>query len=269
MRSQNDLLRSSKKIKRKRLIKNFFLSLFIIIAIFSLLIAFLNLPYFKIKKISLTGNKFIETGQVMDEVNSFLSQKKFFFLPEDNIIFASKEELAQRIFKKFPRIKNLSIKKSIFNGLSIEIEERQQEALLCNNKNPSQCAFIDKDGYVFESSPYFSDNLYLKFFDNRNSSSDLSSLGFQLLSADQFKKLIEFKNDLSQEKINILKISLEDEGVYRLSTDAGWLILINEKNDPQKTFDNLKLVLEKIGDKKNILDYIDLRFGNKVYYKFR
>ena len=56
--------------------------------------------------------------------------------------------------------------------------------------------------------------------------------------------------------------------------EIGWPgamhIKISLRDDQKKVAETLALILEKeIGDRRNEVDYIDLRFGNRVYYKFR
>lgn len=56
--------------------------------------------------------------------------------------------------------------------------------------------------------------------------------------------------------------------------EIGWpdtmRIITTLTDDPKKVAENLALILEKeIGDRRDKVDYIDLRFGNRVYYKLR
>ncbi len=62
---------------------------------------------------------------------------------------------------------------------------------------------------------------------------------------------------------------IKKEGIYELQTSENWFILLNEQNDSQITYQNLKIALDQIADKRKNLSYIDLRFGNKVFYKFK
>jgi hypothetical protein len=48
------------------------------------------------------------------------------------------------------------------------------------------------------------------------------------------------------------------------------LLILNVKDDYSRVFSVLKTVLEnEIKDKAKDIDYIDLRFGNKVFYKYK
>ncbi len=68
----------------------------------------------------------------------------------------------------------------------------------------------------------------------------------------------------------ITRVYIKEDNFFQLLTKEGWRILIDDKNEPQITYENLSLALkEKIKDKRKNLDYIDLRFGNKVYFKYK
>ena len=75
---------------------------------------------------------------------------------------------------------------------------------------------------------------------------------------------------LSKENLAAGKIVIKDEGAYEIHLREKWQILLNDKNEPEQSFANLKLVLSQIiKEKTPQLEYIDLRLGNKVFYKLR
>lgn len=144
--------------------------------------------------------------------------------------------------------------------------ERNPFALLCKEE---QCVYIDKDGYIFEKAPYFSGEIFLKFFDERDNNQGLA-LNRVLLSKDQFENINKFKDLINHEEIYISAVFLKNDGNFEFKTTEGWLIKLDERNDQKISFENLKISLEQeIKEKRKDLDYIDLRFGNKVFYKFK
>jgi len=266
MRRKRDILGSSKKLRRKRIIKKLVLVFLLLLFVFSCVTAFFYIPYLRVKKISLEGNSSLSTEKILGEVSDYLRGKFFRIFPRDNILLLSKEAIISNLLSKFPRIEEVSLAKNFPDCITVGIKERQQEAILCINDSPPAggCAFIDENGYVFERAPYFSGDVYLKFFDERGEAQN------QLLSEEQFKKLIEFKNLVSRENIKISKIILKKEGIYKADISEGWYILLNEQNEPKISYENLKITLDsKIKENRQNLEYIDLHFGNKVFYKFK
>ena len=63
---------------------------------------------------------------------------------------------------------------------------------------------------------------------------------------------------------------MKDFGEYEFFMSASWRILINESASQTNLFDNFRIAFEnELKDKFDKLDYLDLRFGNKIFYKFR
>lgn len=97
-------------------------------------------------------------------------------------------------------------------------------------------------------------------------------IGLEYTNADIFKKLIETTRLLSKEDIEIAKIRSEDFETYHLETIAGTDILIEKADDPEEVVANLKaaLVQESIHEIQfDNIDYFDLRFEDKVFYKLK
>lgn len=254
------------KLKRKRFIRKLVLVFSILFFVFFSAAAFFYIPYLKIQKISIEGNSSLSTEKILAEVSGYLNSKTLFIFPRNNILILPKETIINNLLSRFLRIGEVSLEKNFPDSISIKIKERKQEALFCLVQ---ECAFIDEGGFVFEKAPYFSGDVYLKFFDERDVGNRVSDKK-QLLLENQFKKLIEFRDLVSRENIKISKIILKKEGIYEIHTDEGWYVLLNEQNEPKISYENLKVALDsKIQGNRQKLEYIDLRFGSKVFYKFK
>ena len=258
------------RLKKKRFINKLTFLFLIPLFIFVSLIALFYVPYFRIKKISIEGNSSIDSAKIMADVSNYLTGKNFKIFPRDNFFIMPKKEFIDSLLKEFPRLKTVSLIKNFPNSISLKVTERNNEALFCFKNKDEGCAFIDQDGFVFDKAPYFSAGVYLTFLEEATTT---WKLDFQVISEEQFKKIIDFKNLLTEENPpiggKILQIIIKKEGIYELQTNEGWSILLNEKNDSQLTYQNLKTTLDQIKEKRRNLDYIDLRFGNKVFYKFK
>lgn len=260
-------MKSSKRLKKKR----FFLKILFLFVLFLIVCACavwsLYIPKFRIQNISVAGAEILSVEKIITNISDSLKGKYVFIIPKNHILVASKKEIIENLLNSFPRIKDVSLEKDFPNSLSIKIKERKSEALLCAEDSPlGECAYVDEDGFVFEKAPYFSGEIFLKFFDERDVGNLVSDR--QLLPEEQFKGLVDFKNYLFKENIKILIINLKEDGIYELQTGESWVILLNERNNFRIAFENLKTALDfSIKENQKKLEYIDLRFGNKVFYK--
>ncbi len=242
-----------------------FLFLFILIFI-GLIVGFFYLPQFRIKEISIKSNDNDAVGQqqVVGEVKNAMAGKFFGIFPADNFFILPKGEIAADILKKSLLFKSVSIDKIFPQKISVDIETRKPEALWCRGES---CAFVDDSGFIFELAPDFSGPIFLKFLDERPAAPEI---GKNILLTDEFKNLIIFKNLLAGRDINIQKINLKEDGIFELYASEGWYLILNEKNEPGTSLNNLELILDgTIKDQRPNLEYIDLRFGKKVFYKLK
>jgi hypothetical protein len=70
--------------------------------------------------------------------------------------------------------------------------------------------------------------------------------------------------------MEVAKIILKDGWQYEIYLKESWYILLNDKNESNLSFSNLQLVLDgTIKEKRPTLEYVDLRSGNKVFYKYK
>jgi cell division septal protein FtsQ len=261
---KKDILASSKKIRRKRLLLKYMVISFCFLAVATGMVKLFYLSKFRVQKISIKGNIVLKEEEIKLKVLDSINGKYFHIFPEDNILIIPKKKIAENLLSGFPRLKKVSLAIDMPDILFLEIKERKPAALFCQGEN---CAFLDEDGFVFEKSPFFSDGVFLKFFDERETVD--KKLSFQLISEIQYKKLIEFAEFVSKENIKIYKIILEKNELYKLYTSETWYIILNSENDPRAAFENLKTALgEQIKDKREKLEYIDLRLENKIFYKY-
>lgn len=242
--------------------------------------ALFYIPKFRVVEISIEGLNNLEREDFKKEISGVLSGKFYGILPYDNILIVPREKIALSLLLEFPLLKSVSVRREFPQFLSVTVEERKVEALWCPGifststssigeglalSEVEGCAFTDASGFIFQPAPFFLGTVFLKFFDERI---DLPAVGKEMLTGSEFRKLLVFKDKLNGKNLGVSRIILKDGGIYEIHLIEGWHILINDKNEAEQSFDNLELVLEAtIKEKRPKLDYVDLRFGKKVFFK--
>lgn len=258
-------------VSRKRFYRRIFLRrtlafLFLSAGILTGVVALFYLPQVKIKKAVVEGAEVLNADQIKFKAEAVLAGKYFGLIPKNTILAVPKSEVKRKILTDFGRIKEISIKRDLPFSLKISIKERQGEALWCPTED--FCAFLDEEGLIFESSPVFSGRVFAKFLDERNQK---AALGQAMIAQNEFRKLLAFKNFL-EDKFGFKtdKMILKDFDEYEFFLADGWRILLNESSSQSALFDNFRIALEnELKDSIGNLEYLDLRFGNKIFYKFR
>ncbi len=139
---------------------------------------------------------------------------------------------------------------------------------------------MDESGYIFDKAPYFSGEVYFKFyglFDINNIDNPLGSY----FSKQNFEQLVSFKYLLAGIGLKPVALYIADNGDAQMFLSDGDSLMADPKiifkvdSDFQKVAENLETALSteplqsNFKNKYSSLLYIDLRFGSKVYYKFK
>jgi cell division septal protein FtsQ len=269
-----DILLSSRRKRRKKIFLKAGLVLAGIFLFLGGVVAFFYIPKFRINNISIEGTDILDERQLKEEISFLLKEKIFKILPCDNIFILPKAKITSELLRKFPILKEISIIRIFPQKISVFLEEREPKALWCIGLNATtteisevSCAFVDEKGFIFQPAPSFSGAIFVKFFDKRQEPADI---GKEMMSESEFQNLDSFAELLNRNNIDVSEILLKDDGEYEVYLKEGWHIKLNSKNEAILSFNNLQLVLnEKIKEKRPALEYIDLRFGRKVFYKLK
>lgn len=153
-----------------------------------------------------------------------------------------------------------------FKVKSNEVKKYEQIGIFCK-QDTSGCFYIDKEGIIFEVAPKTSGGLVvlIKDYSNREVKLYDKVLDVELISA-----ISEIKDYLSAEMgLNVASFDIDSYPTdkLRVVTNESWYVLFGLRQEIKKQLLSLKAVLdEKIQD-RSLLQYVDLRIENRVYYK--
>ena len=246
-------------------------------------IALFYIPKFRVKNIKIENNSTLNPD-VIEILKNELNKKLFLIIPRDNIFILRKKHIIQKILKNIGEVKSVKIKKDFPNGLIINFEEKQTIGIYC--KTEEKCFLIDENGDGFqeieaqERVRELSEKKII-IFEVVTNNPDTSS---RFLEQEKFINLMEFTRG-AENLLNLKteKITIKTEGgspvqKYEIYFSKGsasgenekWFAILDSKIAPKITLENLKLILDSnIKEKRNRLEYIDLRLQNKVFFKLK
>lgn len=272
---------TQKRRNLKSIFFKFALAIFLIISF----IALFYIPKFRIKNIKIENNSNLNPA-VVEIIKNELNKKIFLIFPYDNIFILKKDNIAKKILKNINDIKSIKIKKSFPNDLIISFEEKKIIGAYCKtaekrineNETEEKCFFIDENGEPFKEISSEEKNktinekkiiLFEVFTDKPNNFS-------RFLEQEKFLNLTEFARGaenllgLKTEKITIKTESESPVQQYEVYFNEKWFVKLDSKTDPRTTLENLRIILDSnIKEKINVLEYIDLRLPNKVFFKLK
>lgn len=233
-----------------------------------------------INEIEVEGNNITSTDKVKSVVYEKINGRYLYLFKRSNIFIYPKSKIIDSIRKDFPRIKEIEIKAENLTALKISIKERDGSMLWCGEKfiegSDDECFFINSDGYIFDKAPFFSGSIYFKFYSPLKDS-EMHPLGNISLGRESILEILSFVGgleDLSFEPAMIDLSDLESQVIY-LKRDSLKLpqIIFKNDNDKEEVINNLassmkqEVFVDEVKGKYDSLDYIDLRYKNKVIYK--
>ena len=273
-----------RKRKKYRIRLSILLSI-LFVSVFGALAYFSGYSRVTITTITVSGNHIIDTSDIKNAVTADLSGRYMHLFSRSNALIYPKNKIYNDLVSLFPRIETLKIYRTGLNTLAIGLVERAGAYLYCGETIPQNqndvgehCFFVNDNGYIFDKAPYFSGNVYFKYYMKLPITG--SPLGSQMLPKEQFQPLVNFIEKIKDLGFDPIYMQSQENGenVLYLNHQAGGVsptILFNMSNDLPTIFQNLRIAMDKpefadeIHSKYDTLQYIDLRFKNKVLYKFQ
>ena len=280
MFSRRSYIRSPNRTKKKRIILygRIVGVLVLLVIILSGVVYFLGIKALTISDIEVLGNSVISRDEIVAATEPLLAGKRIFFFPRSNIFLYPKSAIREELATKFPRISTVKVGFKNFHSISIKVAEYIPKAIWCgedsilSTKTKEDCYLMDKNGYIFASSPNFSAKVYFSYYGPLSSTSD-TPVGLHYLASEKFKSVDAFIKALEELGIVPMRIIAEDAGNFTVDLGGGAEILFNGDGNLENTLQNFYSIINSgklpITDSAFIatVDYIDLRFGNKIYYK--
>lgn len=236
-------------------------------------IFFLRINSIQIREINIEGTNIIDKKEVKDIVDSSLSGKYLWLIPKSNTFLYSTKDLHKELLAKFPGILSLDVNKDNFKKINIKIVERKPQDLWCrygNEESVPECYFVDSAGMIFASAPFFSGNVYFIF---KGELGKEDPLGVQIFTTENFLLFKSFVKQIENKlKLSVVSAELKGGEDFDLILSSGLKIMLNKNISYDDMYNNMDALFKSkefsaSSSKLNSLEYVDMRFGNKVYFK--
>lgn len=219
--------------------------------------------FFQIKKIEISGNQKVSSQELISDIEEKLT-KKILFFNSKSLFLAEPEEIENIILKKYPIIEKTDFLKKLPDKLEVLIKERSPVAVF---EKDNEYFFIDESGIVFEKIESRRDFLLIK----KTESDEKINLGENIIKKEQVSQILKADLEIKDKtpKVDIDFAQIVNEQRFNIKTLEGFEIFFDFSKDIPQQVLNLSVVLkEKISPQaRRNLEYIDLRFGNQIYYK--
>ena len=245
-------------------------------------------PTFRITDIQVNGTQNLAAWEVRDAVNEVLAKNRWLVLPQRSLLVVPESAIAANLNEHFV-LDSLDVTKVPPHTLVITLKERVS-AVLIQLPSGGQ-ALIGLDGTVVRLyDPQEALDVVPKIGPTKDAASNPKPPAYAVLYDDRDETL-----SLRQEAVRpeIVRAAIDLPKAFqsvfgsspvlgqahldgaqaqslKVMTSEGWAIYLNATDNLQDQLGNVQMILKtKIGPNRANLDYIDVRFGDKIFFKMK
>ena len=263
--------------RRAQRTKFLFVGILLALVVVAGLIAFLRKKEFQVTEVKVLGAQSIDASDVASVVQASLAGNRWVVIPRSNALLISKMSLRSDLLAKVPTLADASIQFQGKNTLVVTVVEKDPRYVWCDGQT---CFFVDNQGVLYADAPFFSDGVYVIL--SRGGVDIAHPAGASYLPPEGMRALEQILEHLKQYPVQVLGVDIRPDGdmAIRMNSLKGVVvnpqafILVTKTDTVQTIHDALNLIMgdkgfvDTVKIKGDKLEYIDLRFPGKIYYKF-
>lgn len=259
-------IRISERRKKRRQILMSIAALLILI-LFGLFLYIVRLPSLTLQSVNVEGAYSVRGSEVAASVEATLDDGKFHIIPQRMIFAYPKGKLIKQLLLQSPRIQGAEITRDAFlsTEILVNIKERVAYGVWCTEEMVS-CYYLDAEGFTYAPADSFAE--WTVFLGGMEKPEAPITSHFFSGNMGQLRDLLVAlsKQGLDSRVVSI--DSLEDVDIEFLN---GLHVRISFTQSTEEILSALLAALnsETISSREEDVEYIDVRFGNRVYFKFK
>ncbi|MBX4199111.1 hypothetical protein KW800_02435 [Candidatus Parcubacteria bacterium] len=238
----------------------------VILVIFVGPVLLLRSPQVRISQVNIMGNEVTKSEDLETVIYNDLSGYYFTVIPKDSALLYAKTKMKNDLLSAVPRLLSVDVSLANPHSLKVSVTERQPHALYCEIEGVDKCYFLDESGYIFALAPGFSPDVYMTY---TTSPALNSPIGTELFKPEDLNSIEQFLSGMKSLGIEpeVLNRSGDE---YELTQKLGPVVKWRSAKDLEPILVNLESFIRNSGLKMadiRAMQYIDLRFDNKVFYR--
>ncbi len=231
------------------------------------------LPVITIQTINVTGAHDASPDLVKTFVQSRLNDGTYPYLSRSNIFLYPRASLQRDVAGFFPRIRAATVSRPSFlsTELDVAVQEREPFARWCEADGVT-CYEMDSGGFIFADASSTAASVYKEQYVFSGGIGTSSLPVGQYFVAGNLPALLALLTIVQQQTaLTPQLVTVESPQDFSVQFAEGFSLKASFGADASTLARNLKLVLSsaELAGKQAELEYIDLRFGNRVFYKLK
>lgn len=239
------------------------------------------LPRFAIASVSVEGTKRLPAKLVQRFAETKLYDGSRPFISQTTPFTYHPEQLAAAVEAFFPRVRAVEVMHGVpvSDAIVVRVEEREPFARWCPSAAQTAtsteetagdgCYVLDDGGFIF--APTDAETvLQTRYVFTGSIISGREIIG-QRYAGTRLPNIVALIRELEQNDLHPSIVRVGDDADFSIRLDEGFAVHSSFGQSAHDVAHNLEVVLssEALQGKREDLEYVDLRFGNRVYYRFR
>lgn len=226
-----------------------------------------HLPFLHIREVAVSGVETLATTTVLSAVESRIAGYDLLVIPKRNIFLYPKRDIAADLLARFPELRSVEVRAQNFHSIAVSVVEREPKARWCPDAPGQGCYLMDQEGVVY--APAESDALVAY-----RGAAEGEDLPRRYLDARTFESLFTLIDALSQSVSDtpVISVSVDVHHDVEATLANGFVLKFALYDAGGDVFERFGLALQSEPFTKRELvefEYLDLRFGDKLYYKVK
>lgn len=220
-------------------------------------------PLFRVSSLLVLGAERVEKERVEARAQE-LAGRSWGLIKTRAIFLVPTRAMETTLLKEFSEIEAITVSRDFPRTVVLTIQERVPKLLVCGE---TACVAVDEKGIGF--APQTTDNLPKVIVPVTELTKGSGILSANLVSF--FLQTVQELQSGADERVSVELFRVKEEERVEVDTREGWTIVVSPTSDFAWQFAKLKAVLGKqiSPAKRARLEYIDLRFGDRAFIKYR
>ncbi len=223
-----------------------------------------RVAFLTITNVSISGGETIDHSVVRGVVEEKLTGTYLGLVPRRFAWLYPRQSISTAVVA-IPRIASAEVKRMSGTELAVTFTEYTPVALWCADVATTTCAFLDDVGYAFATAPTLEGGELLRFVSLATST---PQVGEQPFSTEDMALMVRLESLLTEAGWYVSHLEIDAVRDVYVRIVGGGEFKATLTMAPEQTVANLETVLtspEFVDIRPGNFQYIDLRFGNKVF----
>lgn len=243
----------------------------------SLVVGAAHIPVLQVQTVTVSGTDAVDADELQNAAQRELSGAYAFVFPRANTLIYPQEKITQTLAEAFPRLKDIAVRRAALAAIEVSVSEHSPHGIWCGEERAEgsaqeTCYFLGKNGELYARAPSFSDDVYLRFYGTLAEGEAEAGKGVYL-SGPVFQKMHTLVSRIGERGFEVVAVTQPNDVDAHIHFADGSFVKVNKQRSVTETMKSIQATLNAdafIAEREagNTLQYIDVRFEDRVFYKF-